>query len=168
MTTKRRAVEVLEMFKADGYTLDDLIELMRQLENLPVAKGSAKKKMSDAEADDMALKKRVTGLLQKLGFLVNHKGYQYVRAALIKGYKDPSLLEHITKGLYPELAKEFNTTPIRVERNMRLAIEAAWNRSQFEILHPYFGHTYNFDRNKPTNSEFIAKIVDKFLTEDGK
>ena len=75
--------------------------------------------------------------------------------------KDMDRLGSITKTLYPEIAKKYETTPSRVERAIRHAIEVAWNRGRMETLDALFGYTINTGKGKPTNSEFIALIADK-------
>lgn len=67
----------------------------------------------------------------------------------------------ITKILYPTIAKHFQTTPSRVERAIRHAIEVAWSRGRMETLEELFGYTVNTGKGKPTNSEFIALISDR-------
>ena len=75
------------------------------------------------------------------------------------------LLGAVTKELYPSIAKKYNTTPSRVERAIRHAIEVAWNRGQVEVLDSLFGYTISNSKGKPTNSEFIALIADKLRLE---
>ena len=89
------------------------------------------------------------------------KGYQYLRQAIIIAVEDMDVINAITKVLYPQVAKAFGTTPSRVERAIRHAIEVAWDRGDLEILQKYFGYTVSTAKGKPTNSEFIALIADK-------
>ena len=79
--------------------------------------------------------------------------------------KNSTMLSSVTKALYPEIIKFFQTTPSRVERAIRHAIEVAWDRGDIEILNSYFGYTIHNGRGKPTNSEFIAMISDKIKLE---
>jgi len=74
---------------------------------------------------------------------------------------DSEMLNSITKILYPSIAKQHGTTPSRVERAIRHAIEVAWSRGRMETLDALFGYTINTGKGKPTNSEFIALIADK-------
>lgn len=78
---------------------------------------------------------------------------------------DADIINQVTKQLYPDLAKKYRTTPSRVERAIRHAIEVAWNRGQIESMENIFGYTINSNRGKPTNSEFIAMIADKLRLE---
>ena len=89
------------------------------------------------------------------------KGYQYLREAIILAVNDDEIMNSVTKLLYPTVAKTFKTTPSRVERAIRHAIEVAWDRGDVDVLNSYFGYTIQNSRGKPTNSEFIAMISDK-------
>lgn len=71
-----------------------------------------------------------------------------------------NIINAVTKVLYPEVAKKFGTTPSRVERAIRHAIEVAWDRGDIEVLQKFFGYTVSNIKGKPTNSEFIAMIAD--------
>ena len=93
--------------------------------------------------------------------VVTHiKGYQYLREAIILTINDMDMINAVTKVLYPEVAKKFGTTPSRVERAIRHAIEVAWDRGDIEVLQKFFGYTVSNIKGKPTNSEFIAMIAD--------
>ena len=76
---------------------------------------------------------------------------------------DSEIMNSVTKLLYPTVAKKYNTTPSRVERAIRHAIEVAWDRGDVDVLSSYFGYTIQNTRGKPTNSEFIAMISDKLI-----
>ena len=109
----------------------------------------------------------VTKMIQQMGVPAHVKGYQYLRDAIISVIKEVSLLGAVTKELYPMIAKKYNTTPSRVERAIRHAIELAWDRGNIEFMNKFFGYTINVDRGKPTNSEFIAMVADKLRIADG-
>ena len=91
------------------------------------------------------------------------KGYQYLRVAITMAVMDSSILDSVTKQLYPSVARQFQTTPSRVERAIRHAVEVAWDRGNVETLNSYFGYTIHNNKGKPTNSEFIAMIADKLI-----
>ena len=110
----------------------------------------------------------ITKLLHELGVPANLKGYQYLRFAILSVYENMSLLNSITKSLYPMIAEEYNTTASRVERSIRNAIEVAWNRGSADILHQIFGYTVSVTKSKPTNSEFIAMLADRIHLESAK
>ena len=103
----------------------------------------------------------ITEILHQIGVPAHIKGYQYVREAIRLTVENPEMLNSVTKILYPTVAKNFKSTPSRVERAIRHAIEVAWDRGDVEILNSYFGYTIQSQRGKPTNSEFVAMISDK-------
>lgn len=107
------------------------------------------------------LEKDVTEMIHEIGVPAHIKGYQYLREAIMMAVEDVEMLNSITKVLYPTIAKRFQTTPSRVERAIRHAIEVAWSRGRMETLDSLFGYTINTGKGKPTNSEFIALIADK-------
>lgn len=107
------------------------------------------------------LEKDVTEMIHEIGVPAHIKGYQYLREAIMMAVDDMEMLNSITKILYPTIAKKFQTTPSRVERAIRHAIEVAWSRGKMETLDALFGYTINTGKGKPTNSEFIALIADK-------
>ena len=103
----------------------------------------------------------VTAVIHEIGVPAHIKGYQYLREAIMIAVKDMDVINAITKVLYPQVAKAFETTPSRVERAIRHAIEVAWDRGDLETLQSFFGYTVNGAKGKPTNSEFIALIADR-------
>ena len=108
-----------------------------------------------------SLEAEVTAIIHEVGIPAHIKGYQYVREAIILTVQDMEMINAVTKMLYPEVARRFHTTPSRVERAIRHAIEVAWDRGDLETLQSYFGYTVNSAKGKPTNSEFIAMISDR-------
>ena len=109
-------------------------------------------------ADD--LEAVVTDVIHEIGVPAHIKGYQYLREAILLTINDMEMINAVTKVLYPEVAKKFGTTPSRVERAIRHAIEVAWDRGDIEVLQKFFGYTVSNIKGKPTNSEFIAMIAD--------
>ena len=107
------------------------------------------------------LEKDVTDMIHEIGVPAHIKGYQYLREAIMMSVRDMEMLNSITKLLYPSIANKYQTTPSRVERAIRHAIEVAWSRGRMETLDALFGYTINTGKGKPTNSEFIALITDK-------
>lgn len=114
------------------------------------------------------LKISITRILHELGIPSHIKGYQYIREAIDIIYNNPDVIGGITKELYPELAKKFDTTVSRVERAIRHAIEVSWNRGSWDLMEDIFGHSVDIDKAKPTNSEFIVTIADKLRLESSK
>lgn len=107
------------------------------------------------------LKIAVTKILHQIGVPASIKGYRYLREGVVQAVNDRSLLDAITKGLYPKIAEVFEVSPARVERAIRHAIEIAWERGSPDVLEKYFGYTVDSQKGKPTNSEFIAMICDE-------
>ena len=103
----------------------------------------------------------VTDIIKKIGIPANLKGYRYVRCGVLECLSDRSLLDSITKRLYPIIADKFVTTPARVERAIRTAIETAWERADKASIHSILGYTSSYFNERPTNSEFIAMLTDK-------
>jgi two-component system response regulator (stage 0 sporulation protein A) len=107
----------------------------------------------------------VTNIIHEVGVPAHIKGYQYLREAIMMVVNDIDVINQITKSLYPKIAFKYNTTPSRVERAIRHAIEVAWGRGQQEAVESIFGYTISAAKGKPTNSEFIAMIADKLRLE---
>lgn len=103
----------------------------------------------------------ISDIMREIGVPAHIKGYIYLREAILLTVQDPDLMHAVTKVLYPTVAKTNKTTPSRVERAIRHAIEVAWDRGDVDVLASYFGYTIQNSRGKPTNSEFIAMIADK-------
>lgn len=103
----------------------------------------------------------VTNIIHEIGVPAHIKGYQYLREAIMMSVDDIEMLNSITKILYPTIAKKYQTTPSRVERAIRHAIEVAWSRGKMDTIDELFGYTISNGKGKPTNSEFIALIADK-------
>ncbi len=108
------------------------------------------------------LEMQITEIIHQIGVPAHIKGYQYLRDAILMAIEDDQIINAVTKRLYPAVAKKHATTSSRVERAIRHAIEVAWDRGDVDVLNSYFGYTIHNSRGKPTNSEFIAMIADKF------
>ena len=108
----------------------------------------------------------VTDIIHEVGVPAHIKGYQYLRDAIIMVIREPEMLNSITKILYPTIAKRNQTTPSRVERAIRHAIEVAWSRGNMDIINSLFSYTVSTGKGKPTNSEFIALIADKIRLQN--
>ena len=114
-----------------------------------------------APSNSEHLETLVTSVIHEIGVPAHIKGYQYLREAIIIAVNDMDVINAITKVLYPQVAKTFGTTPSRVERAIRHAIEVAWDRGDLDTLQRFFGYTVSNTKGKPTNSEFIALIADR-------
>ena len=111
------------------------------------------------------LESDVTNIIHEIGVPAHIKGYQYLRDAIMMSVNDSEMLNSITKLLYPSIAKRHKTTPSRVERAIRHAIEVAWSRGKMDTIDELFGYTVSNGKGKPTNSEFVALIADKIRLE---
>lgn len=119
----------------------------------------------EEKKDQKHLEALVTNIIHEVGVPAHIKGYQYLREAIMMVVNNIDIINQITKQLYPEIAIKYNTTPSRVERAIRHAIEVAWTRGQTETVDSIFGYTISAAKGKPTNSEFIAMIADKLRLE---
>ena len=115
--------------------------------------------------DDDTVEALVTNVIHEIGVPAHIKGYQYLREAIIMVVNNIDIINQITKQLYPEIAEKYHTTPSRVERAIRHAIEVAWGRGEPAVVENIFGYTVSASKGKPTNSEFIAMIADKLRLE---
>ena len=153
------------------FKMDVLMKRIRELVNTPVSKQINKSISKEAinnyvpinnqASKEEILEIKVTNIIHEIGVPAHIKGYQYLRDGIMMVVNNIEVINQITKQLYPDLAKKYKTTPSRVERAIRHAIEVAWNRGQIETVESIFGYTVNSNKGKPTNSEFIAMIADK-------
>ncbi len=139
----------------------DKDEMAQRVVSLYAARG----KHFDTGPADPQLRMKVTEILHQIGVPAHIKGYHYLRDSIIMAIEDPEIINAVTKQLYPNVAKRYNTTSSRVERAIRHAIEVAWDRGDVDVLNSYFGYTIHNTRGKPTNSEFIAMISDKLCLQ---
>ena len=146
-------VRYLMLKPCDMSALVERLEEIRGGENLrtPAARHTGQQ----------SIETMVTNIIHEIGVPAHIKGYQYLREAIIIAVEDMDVINAITKILYPQVAKTFQTTPSRVERAIRHAIEVAWDRGDLDTLQKFFGYTVSNTKGKPTNSEFIALIADK-------
>lgn len=160
-----------EYYILKPFKMDVLIKRIRELVNRTETKvqnviNYSDNKSSYIDINNQATKEeileiKVTNIIHEVGVPAHIKGYQYLRDGIIMVVNNIEVINQITKQLYPDLAKKYKTTPSRVERAIRHAIEVAWNRGQIETVESIFGYTVNSNKGKPTNSEFIAMIADK-------
>lgn len=152
----------------DNETVYERIQLLctpRLSQNLVAGVSYGDKTPSSDTPSDRAIEISVTKTIHSVGVPANIKGYQYLRDAIIMSIKDTELINAVTKQLYPKVATRHNTSPSRVERAIRHAIEVACIRGNEEELYNLFGYTVSNNKGKPTNSEFIAMIADKLRLE---
>lgn len=175
----RKAVELgAEYYVVKPFDIELLITRIRELKNYRPAQTNSfiTKEMTipkpqyieisnSKEKKEENLEALVTNVIHEVGVPAHIKGYQYLREAIIMVVNDIDVINQITKSLYPKIAEKFNTTPSRVERAIRHAIEVAWGRGQQDVVENIFGYTISASKGKPTNSEFIAMISDKLRLE---
>ena len=137
----------------------DMAALVERLEE--IRGGESLRYPAARRSDKVSIETLITNIIHEIGVPAHIKGYQYLREAIIIAVNDMDVINAITKVLYPEVAKTFGTTPSRVERAIRHAIEVAWDRGDLDTLQKFFGYTVSNTKGKPTNSEFIALIADK-------
>lgn len=166
----KRAVELgVSYYILKPFELDILAQRIRQL--MATDRGQAtfspykNQKVNEKPFNSVSLDERITSIIHEIGVPAHIKGYLYLREAIIMVYNNLELLGSVTKILYPDIAKKFNTTPSRVERAIRHAIEVAWNRGNMDSINKLFSNTVNSHKAKPTNSEFIAMVADKLRLE---
>ncbi|HBI56074.1 MAG TPA: sporulation transcription factor Spo0A [Firmicutes bacterium] len=151
-----------DYFVLKPFNIDVLIRRIRtlQLDSKPELAAECGARYITRDAPKVDLEVEITNLLHELGVPAHIRGYQYLRYAIALVIKDITILNSITKALYPEIAIKFETTPNRVERAIRHAIETSWERSELDVINRLFRYTIRNDRGKPTNSEFIALLAD--------
>jgi two-component system response regulator (stage 0 sporulation protein A) len=158
-TITQRVVEMgADYYVLKPFDLEVLANRVRQLCDRPTVTRPRPVRTRSLDLD-------VTQLIHEIGIPAHIKGYLYLREAIVMAVARYDLLSAVTKELYPAIALKYNTTPSRVERAIRHAIEVAWNRGNLEVINSLFGHTVSQERGKPTNSEFIAMVADKLRME---
>ncbi len=146
------------------FDLDNLAEQIRQVQGTAVySTGVSKVQRKEKKKQD--LEASITNIIHEIGVPAHIKGYMYLREAITMVFNDIELLGSITKVLYPDIAKKYNTTASRVERAIRHAIEVAWSRGNIDSISALFGYTISISKAKPTNSEFIAMVADHLRLE---
>uniref|UniRef100_A0A7C2IWB7 Stage 0 sporulation protein A homolog n=1 Tax=Ammonifex degensii TaxID=42838 RepID=A0A7C2IWB7_9THEO len=157
----QRAVELgADYYVVKPFNFSVLASRIKQLGD-----GTARSTPFVAPVKPRNLDMAVTNIIHEIGVPAHIKGYHYLRDAILMVVNEINLLGGITKELYPMIAQKYNTTPSRVERAIRHAIELAWDRGNVEAISKFFGYTVNMAKGKPTNSEFIAMIADKLRLE---
>lgn len=168
--TQRALAMGAEYYVVKPFDMDVLISRIRQLKdvtpsNIIRPEYSHELRPIRSSSPKRSLEVEVTSIMHEIGVPAHIKGYQYLRDAIMMVVKEIEIINSITKQLYPSIAKQYNTTPSRVERAIRHAIEVAWNRGQVDTIESIFGYTINLGKGKPTNSEFIAMVADKLRLE---
>lgn len=162
----KRAVELgASYYILKPFDMDILAQRIRQMIGSKTSFIPVMKTSSMVQNKGRNLDASITSIIHEIGVPAHIKGYLYLREAITMVYNDVELLGSITKVLYPDVAKKFNTTASRVERAIRHAIEVAWSRGNLDSISSLFGYTVSNTKAKPTNSEFIAMVADKLRLE---
>lgn len=157
-----------EYYIVKPFDMDSIANRIRHLKSqapLKNTKINQSISINGSLSNPINLETKVTNVLHEIGVPAHIRGYHYMREAIIMAVNDVDVLNYITKELYPSIAKKCNTTPSRVERAIRHAIEVAWSRGKVDAIDNLFGYTVNTHKGKPTNSEFIALIADRLRLE---
>ena len=153
-------------YMAKPFDMDSLVSSIRQFNAKTTETKQPHKTQTEMHGiDAIGLETRVTNILHEIGVPAHIRGYHYMREAIMMAVNDIDVLNYITKELYPCIAKKCNTTPSRVERAIRHAIEVAWSRGRVDAIDNIFRYTVSNLKGKPTNSEFIAMIADRLRLE---
>lgn len=162
----REAVQLgAHYFILKPFDFDHLLMRIREIQSGNFSDTPVLEQQRPAAKRGVDLEANITDIMHDIGVPAHIKGYLYLREAIMMVYLDIELLGSITKILYPDIAKKYNTTASRVERAIRHAIEVAWNRGNIDSITELFGYTINVSKAKPTNSEFIAMVADKLRLE---
>lgn len=162
---KDYTIRMTSRFEVDYYMLKpcDLISLESRIKEVMIEN---KNELYVDKKVSHEIQMRVSDLLHTLGVPSQIKGYQYLREGILMLYQSTGLIGGITKEVYPEIALRYNTTASRVERAIRHAIEVSWNRADYNTMNKIFGHSIDYDRAKPTNSEFMVTLSDALRLEN--
>jgi len=162
-TMTQKAIELgADYYLLKPFDIDVLANRIRELGSGYVVKSVSPQRPPQPQPIKVKnLEVEVTSIIHQMGVPAHIKGYQYLRDAILLVIDEVNLLGAVTKELYPMIAEKYSTTPSRVERAIRHAIELAWDRGNVEMMNKFFGYTINLGIGKPTNSEFIAMVADK-------
>jgi len=141
--------------------VERISEFLKEDFSLSKNSGYIREKKSGATLDE-----RISNIFISIGIPPHIKGYNYLREGIKYTVENPNMINSVTKELYPKIAERFETTPSKVERAIRHAIEVAWNRGRVDAINAIFGVRVYIGTEKPTNSEFIALVADKLILED--
>lgn len=165
----QRAINMgVDYYIVKPFNFESFADRLIQISELETSRVQSKNKeivYNEKINAELSLEVKITEILHEVGVPAHIKGYQYLRTSIIDVVNNIELLGAITKELYPMIATRYSTTPSRVERAIRHAIEVAWTRGKIETINNIFGYTIHNNKGKPTNSEFIAMIADKLRLE---
>ena len=143
---------------SESILLERIEEFLGKSEQTALPLGMSKK-------PNISVEEKISEIFISIGIPPHIKGYGYLREGVKATVENPRIINSVTKQLYPSIADKFETTPSKVERAIRHAIEVAWNRGRIEAINAIFGSRIYLGSEKPTNSEFIALVADKIILE---
>ena len=160
---ERAMAEGASYYLGKPFSIPNAMERIRELMK---DKPSNTKDTSVAKRKAITVEEKISEIFISIGIPPHIKGYAYLREGIKKTIECPYIINSVTKQLYPSIAKKFSTTPSKVERAIRHAIEVAWNRGRIDAINAIFGARIYLGNEKPTNSEFIALVADKLILEN--
>lgn len=157
-----RAVKAgADYFMAKPVNFEILSARMKEV----AAGADAMRKTAGDNLHRVSLEEKISKIFINVGIPPHIKGYSFLREGVMMAVENPSVINNITKQLYPMIGERYQTTPSKVERAIRHAIEVAWNRGRIDNINNILGVRAYVGADKPTNGEFIALIADKMLLE---
>ena len=148
-------------FIAKPFNFNVLLNRINQLAEDKIEQSNSPR----AEIHKISLEEKISKIFINVGIPPHIKGYSFLREGVKMAVNEPSIINNITKKLYPQIGVKFQTTPSKVERAIRHAIEVAWNRGRIDSINSILGVRAYIGAEKPTNGEFIALVADKMLLE---
>ena len=139
---------------------------MERIQELMKTRTEQLKDVAVSHRKPITLEEKISEIFISIGIPPHIKGYGYLREGIKMTIENPHVINSVTKELYPSIARKFSTTPSKVERAIRHAIEVAWNRGRIDAINAIFGARIYLGTEKPTNSEFIALVADKLILEN--
>ena len=160
---EKAIAEGVDYYLVKPFTLQTAMERITELMK---DKPSISKEIAVGKRKPITIEEKISEIFISIGIPPHIKGYAYLREGIKMTIENPSVINAVTKVLYPSIAKKFQTTPSKVERAIRHAIEVAWNRERIDAINAIFGARIYLGTIKPTNSEFIALVADKLILEN--
>ncbi len=145
------------------FSIPNVLERIQELTEDKLGEG---KEVALSKRKPITVEEKISEIFMSIGIPPHIKGYGYLREGIKMTIEKPYIINSVTKELYPSIARKFSTSPSKVERAIRHAIEVAWNRGRIDAINAIFGARIYLGAEKPTNSEFIALVADKLILEN--
>lgn len=143
-----------------------VVAAVERIREILLENAAENNRISAIKKKSVSIEEKISEIFVSIGIPPHIKGYGYLREGIKMTVNDPCIINRVTKELYPNIAQKYDTTPSKVERAIRHAIEVAWNRGRIEAINAIFGARIYLGAEKPTNSEFIALMADKLILEN--